>query len=256
MIKRDDFLLEAAVLTDIGCTRENNDDYAQFGKFYYKDMQSCLYLSVLADGVGGNNGGLIAARTSVESIFSSFNVRGKNILNQLISSYSKANRIVFNLNSKISSSKNMASTCVSAVIFNSDLYWANVGDSRLYIRSKNVFRQISSDHSLVNELYREGKIKSSEIPSHPQKNIITRALGIKDSLKVDSGLIKGIFNVGDKLLLCSDGLYNYVTDEEMDLFLDLKDVYYCAKMLIELAKHRGGRDNISVIILSKVIISS
>lgn len=246
-----DFEICAVSLSDVGCVRIENEDVASFTKVFYEKSKSYLYIGAIADGVGGNGNGYLAARSAIDYIMHRFNYYKKNIHKQLIDIFKGANETVCKLNSNIYSTKNIACTCVCVVVSGVDLYWASIGDSRLYKRSNNDFVQLSDDHTLVNDLFKKGKINFEEKINHPKRNVITRAFGIKAKTNFDSQNLKNQFSNGDKLLLCSDGLYTYLKDEEMDLFLDLSDIHLSATLMIDLAKQRGGRDNISIVIIAK-----
>ncbi len=248
------FEICAVSLSDVGCVRNENEDVASFTKIFYEKSRTHLYIGAIADGVGGNGNGYLAARSAIDYIMHKFNYYSKNIYKQLLDIFKGANETVCKLNSNIYSTKNIACTCVCVVVSGVDLYWASIGDSRLYKRSSNDFVQLSDDHTLVNDLYKKGKINLEEKNTHPKKNVITRAFGIKAKTNFDIQYLKDQFNIGDKLLLCSDGLYTYLKDEEIDLFLDLSDIHLSATLMIDLAKQRGGRDNISIVIIAKKFI--
>ncbi len=140
----------------------------------------------------------------------------------------------------------MGTTLVVATVVGNTLYFANVGDSRLYLINEKI-RQISKDHSLVEEMVRLGGIKAEEARNHPDKNIITRAIGVKEGVEAD--IYEFRLKKGDIILMCTDGLSNMVEDEDMfDIVRGSRDVVEAVQMLIEKANSNGGRDNIGVVI--------
>ena len=142
----------------------------------------------------------------------------------------------------------MGTTMVAAVFQDKTLYVANIGDSRLYIINDDI-KQITMDHSLVEELIRNGQLERNKGRNHPEKNIITRAMGSRDEAMPDFFELQ--LNDGDKVLLCSDGLSNMVEDDEIrDIVIDSPDLEDTVSSLISRANYYGGNDNISVIIIS------
>ncbi len=140
----------------------------------------------------------------------------------------------------------MGTTLVAATVVGNTLYFANVGDSRLYLINDKI-RQISKDHSLVEEMVRLGGIKAEEAKNHPDKNIITRAIGVKEDVEAD--IYEYRLKKGDVILMCTDGLSNMVEDEDMfDIVKGSRDMVEAVQMLIEKANSNGGRDNIGVVI--------
>ena len=142
----------------------------------------------------------------------------------------------------------MGTTVVAATCLEGRLQVANVGDSRLYVANRISIRQITEDHSLVQEMVRFGGISREQARNHPDRNIITRAVGVEDELEVDCFLVP--LNEGDKVLLCSDGLSGMLEDEEIYGILEEEgSVEERARRLVEAANNHGGKDNIAVIIM-------
>ena len=142
----------------------------------------------------------------------------------------------------------MGTTLVAATVIDHTLYFINVGDSRLYLLNKDI-RQLSRDHSLVEEMVRLGGIKAEEAKNHPDKNIITRALGTDDTVRPDCFEVK--VEPGDVLLLCSDGLTNMVEDSQIEKIVkeNKEDMKLAGEKLVQQANEAGGKDNISVILV-------
>ena len=143
----------------------------------------------------------------------------------------------------------MGTTMVAAVALEGKLYVANVGDSRLYVVNNDI-RQITMDHSLVEEMIRSGELERKKGRNHPEKNIITKAMGSRDEVVPDFFEID--MEPDDKYILCSDGLSNMVEDDEIrDIVVDYFDINEAAKALVDRANYYGGSDNISVVIVSR-----
>ena len=140
----------------------------------------------------------------------------------------------------------MGTTLVIATVIGNTLYFSNVGDSRLYLIGDKI-KQLSKDHSLVEEMVRLGGIKAEEAKNHPDKNIITRAMGVKEEVEAD--IYEYRLKKGDMILMCTDGLSNMVEDEDMfDIVKGARDIVEAVQMLIEKANSNGGRDNIGVVL--------
>lgn len=232
--------------TDIGRKRQLNQDYV-FATDEKTGKLNNLY--IVADGMGGHNAGDYASRYTVETIVrevkgsvesKTFRIMGKSIriANELIRERAKEDSHLFG----------MGTTVVVSTIEDHQLQIANVGDSRLYVITPTEIRQITRDHSLVEEMVRMGGMAPETARNHPDKNIITRAIGARDSVEVDF-FTEELHN-GDLVLMCSDGLSNMLTDEELfkicrlDLTLEKK-----AKKLIDAANENGGKDNIAVLLI-------
>lgn len=233
--------------TDIGRKRQLNQD-----SVFSTDTEigKLKNLYIVADGMGGHNAGDFASKYTVETVVREikgsietkpFRIMGKaiRVANEMIRARSREDSSLFG----------MGTTIVMASIDNHQLQVANVGDSRLYILSEDGLRQITRDHSLVEEMVRMGGMAPETARNHPDKNIITRAVGAKDSVEVD--FFTEDLNSSDLVLLCSDGLTNMLSNEEieeicrMDVSLEEK-----AQALIDSANESGGKDNIAVILVS------
>lgn len=232
-------------ITDIGKVRKLNQDYV-FTSDTAVGALSNLFL--LADGMGGHNAGDYASRNTVETVLETVrNSTEDNPIRALRMAIEAANRNVYQEALQKEELKGMGTTLVAATILNSYLYVANVGDSRLYIINDSI-RQITKDHSLVEEMVRIGELDELHARNHPDKNIITRAIGVAEKVEADFFDIKMF--PGDKILMCSDGLSNMLEDEEMlHIIRKQRDVVEMAEALVAAANQNGGKDNISVIII-------
>jgi serine/threonine protein phosphatase PrpC len=227
--------LQAATRTDIGRTRETNEDAAM-----HHDR-----LVAVADGMGGAPGGEIAAAAAVALIESAFTGRS---IDELEAATRAANRTIWDHANASQDLEGMGTTiCAAGVTDDSQLVVVHVGDSRAYLLRDGVLQQLTQDHSLTAELVRRGELTESEAAVHPQRNIITRALGMGPTVDVDAAT--HAIKAGDRVLLCTDGLFNELPDEELASMLGTApDVHAAADTLVERAVENGGRDNITVVV--------
>jgi len=242
--------IEAVGQTDIGCVRRENEDAFIIHRFNPEDPDRSLgVLAVVADGVGGHAGGRQASTTSVEKIreYVERNLSG-NPGEALVDAVEETHRFLKEMAQANLSLKGMGTTCTAIWANDGEAYVAQVGDSRAYLFRNGTYVQITEDQTLVQKLFKEGKISEEEIPNHPDRNIILQALGISETIDVD--LFHLTLEPGDMLLLCSDGLHGLVKDREM---IDIADAFppaESAKKLVDLARMRGGHDNITAVILN------
>lgn len=237
-------MINAFSVTDIGRRRQLNQDFVFTSVFRVGALPN---LFVVADGMGGHKAGDYASRcgveTIVEEIVKTSSGEPGDILRQAIS---KANERIRIKASEDENMVGMGTTCVAATVKDNVLVVANVGDSRLYLINKQI-KQVTRDHSLVEEMIRMGGLDRVSARNHPDKNIITRALGAEDSVIPDFFEIE--VEEGDIVLMCSDGLTNMVEDDEIlrivnsDATLESK-----AQTLIDRANENGGKDNIAVLL--------
>jgi len=231
------------LLSDVGNTRVLNED--SLG--YYEDELKRIY--VVADGMGGYSAGEVASKLAVDTILA--NLKSITDLQDLHSSINNAviaaNKEIYNLSNENSKLSGMGTTITACLIVNKRLFVANVGDSSCYFVKNDSINKITKDHSLVQQLIDNGSITEEEAVTHPNKNIITRALGTNPVVEVD--IFEHDLCDVSKILLCTDGLTNYIRPKELlDIVLENESQVACEK-LIELSKLRGGRDNISVIVI-------
>ena len=232
--------------TDPGKVRSSNQDSYAAGEF-----RNGVAWAVVCDGMGGSVGGNIASSTAVRSISERIttayreNMSSSSIRNLLVTAITNANFEIFDMASANPDLTGMGTTVVAAIMDDENIYVAHAGDSRAYVISKSSIRQITRDHSVVQKMIENGEITEAEAVRHPSKNLITRALGVDENLRVD-------FNeepCGERtmLLICTDGLTNYVTDEEIHQTI-LKGLHTdFAETLVDLANEHGGGDNITVV---------
>ncbi len=233
--------------TDIGLVRSSNQDAFRIGKF-----DSGTVWAVLCDGMGGASGGDVASKMAVdliaERILGNYNdnMKTSSVANLLESAINFASIKIFDIAREDETLSGMGTTVVAAVIRDGEAMISHAGDSRAYIIGEDI-RQVTTDHSIVQEMLDRGEITEEEAKHHPIKNYITRALGVKDRISVD--FTTEDFGEDDILLMCSDGFSNMI---ESDL---LKELIKCAdddtcKKLVDTANSNGGKDNITVVIAS------
>ena len=240
--------MQFAKLTDKGSVRANNEDYCDA-------KQSGNYtLLVLADGMGGANSGEIASTTTVNSIFGYLdddflrNLQEPDIPGVLTEVISRTNSEVFNLSESEDRYKGMGTTLEICLIANNTAYIAHIGDSRVYKISRDgTIVRITKDHSLVEYMIDAGTITRADAASHPQKNVITRALGTAPSVEAD--ILTCPFLEGDIILMCSDGLSNMLDEDTMaSVASEKEEISNRAEKLVKMANDAGGNDNITVIL--------
>lgn len=230
--------------TDIGMVRNVNQDYVFATETFVGNLPNLL---VVADGMGGHRAGEYASRLAVEVVKQELESSTEDTPESMMKkAITHANKRVFETAKQDAKFSGMGTTLVVATVIDRTLYFANVGDSRLYLLNDDI-KQLSKDHSLVQEMVRLGGINEEEAKYHPDKNIITRAIGAKDKLEID--FYEYRLKKGDVILMCTDGLSNIVEDQEiLHIVKCSRDVVEAVEQLIERAKENGGNDNIGVIV--------
>lgn len=238
-------MLKSFSVTDIGKKRKLNQDFVFASEEPVGNLPNVF---IVADGMGGHNAGDFASKCTVETMVkemkSSFEKSPIRILSKAIR---VANDRIRRKASEDESLYGMGTTVVAATCMGKYLQVANVGDSRLYVINEAI-RQITRDHSLVEEMVRMGGIDREAARNHPDKNIITRAIGARDTVEID--FFHEELKSGDIVLMCSDGLTNMLDDEEIGRILKGQGtIEERAEKLVEAANNNGGKDNIAVIII-------
>lgn len=238
-------MIKTAYLTDTGRKRELNEDYVYASE---KPVGNLPNLFIVADGMGGHNAGDFASdftvKTMVEEIEASFEKNPSIIFQKAIN---VANQKLREIAAKDLAKRGMGTTVVAATCLGKYLQVANVGDSRLYVVNDTI-KQITTDHSYVEEMIRRGNLQRENARSNPNKNIITRAVGAKNEIQADIYVVE--LKPGDLLLMCSDGLSNMLEDEEMRMIIRRqRDIVEMAEELVKVANENGGKDNISVVLI-------
>jgi len=242
--------IKVVVKTDLGMVRTNNEDAAS--SFTIPDKTSGYgktYLLIVADGMGGHLAGEVASKLAVETISEEYSKRAgeSNKEEVLQHAFYVANKKIFELASANEQYRGMGTTCTVLVVIGQTVYYAHAGDSRAYVYKNKSLTRITEDHTYVQALVNSGDITEAEAESHPQRNILTNAMGTKPTLDVDTGRCKFLLEPNDRLLLCSDGLTGYLSDDELLAVLSNGSLYEGADYFIAEARKRGGLDNITVV---------
>lgn len=239
--------MQSSGITDTGSKRRNNQDSIFFSD---EPVGSLPNLYIVADGMGGHRAGDKASRMAID-ITVEFIKKStiENPIAILKRAMIFANNEIYKSANKDPDLVGMGTTMVAAVALEEKLYVANVGDSRLYVVNNDI-RQITMDHSLVEEMIRSGELERKKGRNHPEKNIITKAMGSRDEVVPDFFEID--MEPDDKYVLCSDGLSNMVEDDEIrDIVVDYHDIKDATRALVDRANYYGGSDNISVVIVTR-----
>lgn len=242
--------IKVVVKTDLGVVRTNNEDAAS--SFSIPDKTNGngkVYLLIVADGMGGHLAGEVASKLAVETISEEYSRRSgeSNKEEVLKKAFDVANKKIFELASGNEQYRGMGTTCTVLAVIGQTVYYGHAGDSRAYIYKNRSLTRITQDHTYVQALVNEGDISEEEAESHPQRNILTNAMGTKPTLQVDTGKCKFLLEPNDRLLLCSDGLTGYLTDPELSSVLSNGSLFEGAEYFIAEARKRGGMDNITVV---------
>ena len=237
--------MKAFSITDTGVLRTMNQDYCFSSNTPIGKLPN---LYIVCDGMGGHKAGEYASRYTVERIVASVSrSRAESPVRILKSAIQKANEILVVESHEYKEKQGMGTTVVAATIIDDKMYVANVGDSRLYVINQTI-EQITKDHSYVEEMIRIGKIKREDAEKHEKKNVITRAVGAAEKIKVDFFEVE--LRENDTILLCSDGLTNMVTDDKIyQIVTSNRDVENVGKTLVDEANRNGGQDNITAVVV-------
>ncbi|HEY7414039.1 MAG TPA: Stp1/IreP family PP2C-type Ser/Thr phosphatase, partial [Ktedonobacteraceae bacterium] len=242
--------LDVAQLTDVGRKRPHNEDsmaYVVPQEAQVMAKKGALF--IVADGMGGHAAGEVASELAVETVSKLYYLQDDNddIVTSLLQAIKRANTLIHQRAAENMLRSGMGTTCVSAVLRGSMAYIANVGDSRAYLVRKGQVRQISQDHSWVEEQVRAGLLTRDQARSHAQRNVITRSLGTQVDVDVD--IFAERLEEGDTLVLCSDGLSGLVFEDDLRAIVDKYMPQESVYRLVERANENGGPDNITTIVI-------
>ncbi len=232
--------------TDIGKKRKLNQDYIYTSEEPVGNLSNVF---IVADGMGGHAAGDYASKAAVTTLIDEVeHSMERNPLEILQRGIVRANEEVYAKAAADPELEGMGTTVVAATVVGDYLEVANVGDSRLYVITETAIKQITTDHSLVAEMVKRGGIRPEDARNHPDKNIITRAVGVKPQVKADAFTVE--LHTGDIVLMCTDGLSNMVEDEKIRRIVKAsRDVAEAAIRLVDEANAAGGKDNISVVLI-------
>jgi protein phosphatase len=231
--------------TDTGKVREMNQDAFKTGTFR---EGGCF--AVVCDGMGGVSGGQVASDICVNEVSAHIEkgyrkgMSMKSVKNLLVSAVTASNIKVFEAANENKDYLGMGTTVVAVVILNGFAAVAHIGDSRAYLISDDI-KQITKDHSVVQYLIDVGRITPEQAKTHPDRNVITRAVGVTAEIDVDVDIVP--INSGETILICTDGLYEYISDSEMFEIIKNSNEAEPAKLLLDMANEAGGKDNITVV---------
>ena len=243
--------MKAWGLTDVGVVREINQD--TFRMEY--DNQTGRGLFLVCDGMGGAAAGEVASGLAADAFLQNMDncwkerFDGVDFKARLLEAYTQANEVVYDASRANPDYAGMGTTMVAAICGDGQVLVGNVGDSRAYFLDENGMRQITEDHSLVTELMKRGDLTPYQASRHPSRNVITRAIGADATVQCDTFAEQ--IKPGNFLLLCSDGLIREVTEPEIyyEVFQAEHPETACARLL-DMAKSRGGRDNITIVLIA------
>lgn len=240
--------------TDKGVSRKHNQD-----TFYFQNIDKNTCFALVCDGMGGTKAGHIASQMTREIIKKRINndfdmsLDFNGIKTLILSAINQANYEVFEKSKSSLDFEGMGTTLAFVLVKEYVAFIAHIGDSRIYSLNKNGICKLTNDHSMVQMLYDKGEITFEEMKNHPQKNIITRAIGVEKNIEIDYKEIVFEFgmNLDSKILLCSDGLYNVISDEKILEVINTTPIENVCDKLIDLANSQGGPDNITVTIVAE-----
>ncbi|MGZ4968163.1 MAG: Stp1/IreP family PP2C-type Ser/Thr phosphatase [Methylobacter sp.] len=244
-----DYSITTFLATNLGCCRTNNEDYIHYSSL---DKNQPNALAIVADGMGGHAAGETASHEAVHCIQTHYFAKHfcSNPIRNLKSAVIQANKHIYQLAVDDPVLSGMGTTVTALAIVKGYAYYAHVGDSRLYLLRNGVMQQLTQDHTLVAQMLGDGLITKEQAQTHPDRNIITRALGTKPIVEVDVVKSPIPIQVDDVFVLCSDGLYDLVTDSDIAKLVSEHNPSGACHLLIESARSAGGYDNISVIIVT------
>ena len=243
-------LISYGAASHVGLVRsENQDAYGCFPDEDSEDIKCRLF--IVADGMGGHQGGKEASSMALQvvpSVF--FSDEEAAVKVRLQQAFAKANQLIYNKAMSGDGFERMGTTCTALAICNDTIYIAHVGDTRAYRIEKNNVELLTDDHTLVEEMRREGVLTEAEARVHPRRNTLTRAMGVEPELLVDVYEI-GAVKQDHRYLLCSDGM-SEVTTDEMHSHVMQYTPQVASNKLIDIANERGGHDNVTVLVLRVV----
>lgn len=243
--------IELAGLSDIGCQRENNEDfYSYWEPAAERDFQRLGRLLLVADGMGGYEGGQEASHLAAQTIQEIYSQTSDgNAQSLLLAGFQAAHQRIQEHASTHPELQGMGTTCTAVALLENRMYFAHVGDSRLYLVHGGQLSKVTRDHSYVSRLVENGVISSEEAESHPQRHILTAALGAGTDIVPDYASEALVLSSGDTLVLCTDGLWSQVSEPEIQNMVAENDPQDACSALVKTARARGGPDNITVQIL-------
>jgi protein phosphatase len=239
-----------ASASDVGRKRSHNEDSMVVWAPEDPELRARRgMLLVVSDGMGGSNAGEVASRLTVDTVLEVYRSgNGAEPRDELRNAVEAANRMVHDRGLADPGMTGMGATCTAVVVRGHEAWLAHVGDSRAYLIRNGRIRQLTQDHSLVAQLVQRNQLTPEEARVDPRRNVVTRSVGVADSVEVDSLKLDMDLEPGDTLLICSDGLHGQVADEELARLASDASLDSAAHALIDLANSRGGPDNVTVVL--------
>ena len=244
--------VELASLSDVGCQRENNED--SYG--YWEPADDTAFailgrLAIVADGMGGHEGGQIASRLAVDTFTKAYAAgNDPDPQKRLLEALNEAHQSIQQRAKQNPGLTSMGTTCTAVALVDSRLYFVHVGDSRLYFLREGKLRILNRDHTLIARLLEKGLIRPDQAQDHPQKHVLTSALGVPDGeMEIDAPPEPLPLHQGDILMICTDGLWGQMDAGEIEHALASEPPDAACRSLVQLAKERGGPDNITLQVL-------
>jgi serine/threonine protein phosphatase PrpC len=245
--------VELASLTDVGCQRENNEDsYSYWEAADDASFAALGRLAIVADGMGGHDGGQVASQIAVKTLAETYAGSSEtDPQKRLLSALQEAHRRIQRQAQADPRLGSMGTTCTAIALVNDRLYFVHVGDSRLYLLREGKLRPLTRDHTLIARLLENGLIQPDQAHDHPQKHVLTSALGVPDNGNMDIDFSREPLPLkkGDVLIICTDGLWGQMDSGEIQQVLISQSPDAACRALVQLAKDRGGPDNITLQVL-------
>ncbi len=240
----------AVAVTDTGISRIHNEDAVRFVRpAEEKTRRNMGFLAIVADGMGGHASGEVASSIAIETISELYYNSHRKPLKALRLAGERANDEIWRLASQDKKLRGMGTTCTAAALIYDRIYILHIGDSRAYLYKKGRAIQLSEDHTYVQQLLNSGEITPFEARNHPDGNILTKSLGTAKKRSCDLFLSEHRFEEGDKLLLCSDGLYEYFSTQELAGYLAGNDLGQISQKLSASVLDRGAHDNFTILLV-------
>ena len=241
--------VSASLVTDCGCVRQVNEDCCQVVMPSDRELLDQKgVLVVVADGMGGHLAGEVASRIAVETVARTYYASDDDPAPALAAALLEANGVIYRSSISRKELNGMGTTCTALAIQGGVAHSAHVGDSRLYLIRSNSIYHLTEDHSVVKELIRQGALRPEAASTYAGRHLILRALGSRSTVEVATWDQPLPVRSGDSFVLCSDGLHNSVTDEEIRIAAETQEASTACEALVAVARERGGYDNITVAI--------
>ncbi|MGH7740941.1 MAG: Stp1/IreP family PP2C-type Ser/Thr phosphatase [Candidatus Eiseniibacteriota bacterium] len=241
--------LRIAAATDVGLRREHNEDcYSNWTSSDPAELARRGELLIVADGMGGSAAGEVASRTAVDTVIRQFRDSHEDPDLALRHAVEEAHRTVYRMGREKAELAGMGTTCTAISVKGRELRFAHVGDTRAYLVRNGHIRQLTADHSLVAQLVQQHLMTPEQARLDPRRNVLTRSIGVGESVEVDHGAQATELAPGDTVLLCTDGLHGLVSDEELAQITGQPDLEKACAECVALARQRGGYDNITVML--------